>query len=508
MQETNRQKKIKRIAAVFFAVLLTLTIFSNTILNYMLPEVSSAVVRSEKVADKITGSGVVCASQEELVKVSGDRTIEKIMVKVGDTVTAGQSLFYFEEEISSENTLQSEEDTLKDLQMQYKKSALNTAPEYENEDLQITYAREDLQAAKQAVKKAKKNASLKKKWQKELKQAKDEEEKKQNQVDSLNDSLELLEEEGNIDQSQTETTQTAASYSSRRSALNAQLKEATKELSKASSKVSGIQEKVDFYSGKQTVEEAKSNQQEKERALEQLCTQLKTQKKLDDKEQQVNQLDKNALQEQVEQQEEKIKKLLEEDDSVTCKAKMSGVVIALNCAVGEKITPDTTLAVIQPKENSYTLSFQVDKSQSEKIAVGDAADSSDMWNGEAAGEVLRIDADSENPDIMDVVTLQISGNVKLNENRTFTVGGKTLSNETVVPNSAIREDSQGDFVYKLMAKSTPFGNRYYVQRTSVTVEASDEENSAVVGELMQEEYVITNCSAVLEDGNSVRLKEE
>lgn len=425
MQETDIQKKIRRLATVFFAVLLILTIFSNTILNYMLPEVSSAVVKNDKVTDKISGSGVVMSGQEEIVRASGDRVIQKIKVKEGDNVTAGQSLFYFEEDASSESILQSEKVVLKDLQLQYDKLALAAAPGYENENLQIKYAREDLQAAKQAVREAKESEAVK-----------------------------------------------------------------------------------DGETKEQRIKEAKDNQQEKERVLEQLLTQLKAQKKLDGREQQANQIEKNALQEQIKQQKEKFNKLLKEDDSVECRAKTNGVVVTINCAVGEKITSDTTLAVIQPEEKESVLSFSVSKEESARIAVGDAAVSTDMWNGEARGEVLRIEADLESPDTMDLVTLQVFGNVKLNENRIFTVGGRTESYETVVPNSAIREDSQGDFVYKLLAKSSPFGNRYYVRRVGITVEASDDGNSAVVGELGQGECVITNCSVVLENGDSVRLKEE
>jgi hypothetical protein len=62
-----------------------------------------------------------------------------------------------------------------------------------------------------------------------------------------------------------------------------------------------------------------------------------------------------------------------------------------------------------------------------------------------------------------------------------------------VPKSAIRKDSDGQFLLVVTSKSSPLGNRYYAERYPVQVVASDDVQSAVTG-LYGNEYVITTSN--------------
>jgi hypothetical protein len=53
----ERKEKIKNIAIIFLIIMLLLTFFSNTIMNYSLVEVSTQMVSSGKVTSKVRGSG-------------------------------------------------------------------------------------------------------------------------------------------------------------------------------------------------------------------------------------------------------------------------------------------------------------------------------------------------------------------------------------------------------------------------------------------------------------------
>ena len=75
----------------------------------------------------------------------------------------------------------------------------------------------------------------------------------------------------------------------------------------------------------------------------------------------------------------------------------------------------------------------------------------------------------------------------------------------VVPNSAIRKDSNGSFVLVVTVKSSPLGNRYTATRVDVEVIASDDTSSAVTGALNQNDYVITTSSKPITSGDMVRL---
>ena len=54
---TDRKDKIKNITIIFLLVMLILTFFSNTIMNYSLVEVSTQQVTSGQITSKVRGSG-------------------------------------------------------------------------------------------------------------------------------------------------------------------------------------------------------------------------------------------------------------------------------------------------------------------------------------------------------------------------------------------------------------------------------------------------------------------
>ncbi|MBQ7783748.1 MAG: RND transporter, partial [Oscillospiraceae bacterium] len=55
--KSPRKELIKTIAIIFLAVLLVLTFFSNTIMNYSLPQVSAIYVNQGTISEQIRGSG-------------------------------------------------------------------------------------------------------------------------------------------------------------------------------------------------------------------------------------------------------------------------------------------------------------------------------------------------------------------------------------------------------------------------------------------------------------------
>ena len=96
----------------------------------------------------------------------------------------------------------------------------------------------------------------------------------------------------------------------------------------------------------------------------------------------------------------------------------------------------------------------------------------------------------------------------MGQSLTVTVGDKTTSYNTVVPNSAVHEDSNGTFILIAQAKSTPLGNRYIATRVDVKVIAKDNYNTAIdSGSDYGYDYVITTATKPVEAGTQVRLVE-
>lgn len=99
---TKRREWVKNVAIIFLSIMLVLTFFSNTIMNYSLPEVATQYVQSGSITAKVRGTGTIEASDPYNLIVNDTRVIESIPVKVGDVVEKGDTLFMLEGKESEE----------------------------------------------------------------------------------------------------------------------------------------------------------------------------------------------------------------------------------------------------------------------------------------------------------------------------------------------------------------------------------------------------------------------
>ena len=110
---TKRREWVKNAAIIFLSILLVLTFFSNTIMNYSLPEVATQYVQNGSITAKVRGTGTIEASDPYNLIVNDTRVIESVAVKVGDDVEKGDTIFYLEDKESEElKTAQDELATL------------------------------------------------------------------------------------------------------------------------------------------------------------------------------------------------------------------------------------------------------------------------------------------------------------------------------------------------------------------------------------------------------------
>lgn len=99
---TKRREWVKNTAIIFLSVMLVLTFFSNTIMNYSLPEVATQYVQSGSITAKIRGTGTVEASDPYNLVINDTRVIESVSVKAGDDVEKGDTIFVLESKESEE----------------------------------------------------------------------------------------------------------------------------------------------------------------------------------------------------------------------------------------------------------------------------------------------------------------------------------------------------------------------------------------------------------------------
>lgn len=107
MNEQNRNKRewVKTAAIIFLSIMLVLTFFSNTIMNYSLPEVATQYVQPDTITAKIRGNGIIESKDPYSVTMKGVRKVESVEVRVGDKVQKGDVLCYLTAEDSQELTL-------------------------------------------------------------------------------------------------------------------------------------------------------------------------------------------------------------------------------------------------------------------------------------------------------------------------------------------------------------------------------------------------------------------
>lgn len=153
---TKRREWVKNAAIIFLSVMLVLTFFSNTIMNYSLPEVATEYVQSGTIAAKVRGTGNIEATDPYNVSINESRVISSVAVKKGDEVKKGDVLFYLEDKESTE--LADAQKELNTLMLTYQIAVITeslgvgTVKNIESDDtLTLTQKQQKLQAAMAAL---------------------------------------------------------------------------------------------------------------------------------------------------------------------------------------------------------------------------------------------------------------------------------------------------------------------------------------------------------------------
>ena len=142
MEETKVSKRewVKTAAIIFLAILLVLTFFSNTIMNATLPEVAAQQIEGGTINAKIRGSGTVGANETYDVTINQTRKIASVLVKVGQSVSAGDTLFLLESQESDE--VKAAQDELDQLELSYEKSLIEAGNTSAKENHEVQKARD------------------------------------------------------------------------------------------------------------------------------------------------------------------------------------------------------------------------------------------------------------------------------------------------------------------------------------------------------------------------------
>ena len=526
---------VKNAAIIFLAVMLVLTFFSNTFMNHSLAEVATQSVTSGSITAKVRGTGTVESNGSYQVKAEATREIRAVMVKEGQEVNQGDVLFVLGEGPSEE--LDAATENLRQLQLSYQRTAVNMPSfDYSLDLRNIERAEEKRDEAEAAMNIAKADMDAHNETpdtgaaENELNNAKTE---LKNANSAYLDALRIQKEKQEILQKlqeqsgsgqEPETTPTPDTPETQPSGEQSDLEKARAELEAADALVASCASSLQAAQGRvdtaQAALDALLNQggpyaeryrlakEEFEAADDTVFTlkyNLEQTKIQNNKTAAAAALELQDLAQQIEKAKKQLAELSGgEDNQIT--ANVGGIIESIAYTAGSTAPKDEVLCTIQVPDMGYSLSFSVTNEQARRLRVGDSASVTNYyWGSEITATLTNIKTDPKNPQTSKLLTFDLSGDVNAGAELTISVGQKSQNYETVIPNSAIRTDSNGSYVLTVQAKNSPLGNRYIAQRVDIEVVAADDVNSAVTGNLSNGDFVITTSSKPVQKGDQVRM---
>ena len=192
-------------------------------------------------------------------------------------------------------------------------------------------------------------------------------------------------------------------------------------------------------------------------------------------------------------------------------APVSGVIDSMSITTGQKTQPDATLCEISLAEKGYKMTMTVTQEQAAKLRMGSAAEITSYipYGSTMTATLAAIKTDTQNPGSRQkILEFTIDGDVTPGQTISIAVGDKNANYESTVPNTAIREDSDGKYILVIESKNTPISTRYIAKRVDVTVTASDDTRSAITGDFSNYSYVVATSSGPINSGEQVKLIEK
>ena len=289
-----------------------------------------------------------------------------------------------------------------------------------------------------------------------------------------------------------------------RAGLAVQLSDAETELSAVNSRISEYESSSP--SGGMSYEDCVADVQAKQRTLENLRISLAKTQNTNNIAQQQYGLDLENKRSIIERKKQELEKLRAGSSPVEVAAKYSGTVRSVNVKPDEMTAAGVPLAVIDLDDAGFTLKVSVPAEQTAKVEVGTPAKVINNWSGDVRAVVSDIRSDTEGGPNNMIMTFSITGAVSGGSYLEVSIPLSQDDYGAIVPKSAVFSDQDGEFVYKVRSKNTPLGSRYYAERVSVSVIASDDSSSAVAGRISSGDSIIVAFSKPISAGDQVRLK--
>lgn len=554
MSDENKKKKsrkwIVKALIAFLVIMGILTFFSNTIMNMTLTQVSTQQVYGATLSSISRASGTLHANSEVKVKAPGEVTIAEVPVYLYQEVEEGAVLATFEtseDHADLDDARKSLQELEKEMEYDARKPAENSdyydmemavydaekavkqaeknLAAAKNKDAVVSQTRTDIKAIQDQLTQIEKDKTVLESKKQELESRRDTAyEKIESAKETLTSAQDALAScitdpsDPNFDQAaldqankdvedaQKEVQKEQASYNSisdELSSVCSQLVDKEQAYTKKSTELEEKQADLAEFEQITTVEEA-------ERALKDAKHTLQVARKtLSDAKTNAgisSDREKDTKEEKLKQKEDLEKKIKELEDyyKITeIRAPISGTLISINATRGGQCMKGDEMFIIADMNSGMYVDCQVEKKDADTMMVGaevrtDYCDSAFV--------------DSVRPDPSDPVNSRI---VRVSVEGSYLVPGAmqiscTISTsnryyDCVVPKGAVQTDSEGTFIYILLTKNSPLGERYIARKLPVKILAEDSTSYAIEGAGVNMAYCIVRTEKPIKNGEQVRL---
>jgi len=539
----KRKRIIAGIAGGFLALMLVLLFFSNTILNSTLPVVRSQSVMGGAITPAVGGSGVVESVGEAFFSAESNLTVLEVLIPVGEMVTVGTPLLRVE--YTDDGTLDQLRSQLKQAQDSYDRAVITAeTPQGSGNGALLQQMQNSLNQAQLDLERCNTYLNLRAALDRKLETAEEQLAEAQKAysegTDAARAECSAAEQAYTDAEAARQLAEANAAYAEslyeRDPGQEAQYLEAKAALDESAASVNESQNAL--YTARQTLDGLERQYSPALEAAQQAAADLQTESLELEQEYagctdrvqcenavlsaqsslasfhdglaaaeisgELQQMDLKGQEETIAELEDKIAEIEEALGERTVSAKADGVLQAVLVREGDVCPAGTPLLEMENTADRYRVQVTVPKEEGAALSVGDTAAISGT---ELQRAVLEEIADGPTEEEL-LLTFSLGGDAASpGDTVTIRMSLRGDRYDTLVPNSALYEDVSGTFVYKLERSSSALGTRMKAERVLVTVLASDDQYSAVEGDLYAGETVILYASQPLSDGQQVRMEE-
>jgi|GEM_PF-1763681 len=492
------QKKALRNLAVFFILMLLLTIIARGTASASLAAVTTTKSSAGDISESVRGTGKVSADGYLYMEAPEELTVRELLAAAGAALKAGDPVLRFDPE-EVQQKLDRKNIELKEKQLQLEKLLQETPTDdstLRGAEQSLQWAEQDyadaktkgdkqIAAAKQAVTDAKAELQRAQRYLEELKNQPaatpaPSEESGVSQPETEDNGGLLRQAEAAVNTAAANVDSAETALKDTEGAVETELKTAARAIETA----------------KQSLESARTTgatqSQEKENQQKQNSIEAETAR-----------LDIEKLKAAVTQLE-----TLKANEGIL-KTEKEGLVEKLP-AIGDRTAQGEALVTLADTSGGFEAELSISRSDAKKLSVGGKAEvvkqTGYMYGSSLyEGTILSI----SEPDESDMVKVKVSlpeGDFKLGDSLDVRLTSSSSSYDCCLPLAAIRSDSNGYFILVVDKRQTVLGSEEVLRKVPVTVRSTGDDSAAVEGAFSPDDKVVQTSTKPVAEGDRVRVE--